>query len=50
MYRTVDISKNKYEELNKKSIFFLKFYENIKYDSHGNKIVFTTNYYSVFCK
>lgn len=38
MYRTVDISKNKYEELNKKSIFFLKFYENIKYDSHGNKI------------
>ena len=38
MNRTVDISKNKFEELNRNLIFFLKFCEDIKYDSHGNEI------------
>ena len=38
MRKTVEISKNKYEELKKSSIFFLKFYENIQYDYHGNKL------------
>lgn len=36
MAQTVDISKNRYEELKKNPVFFLKFYNNIRYDEQGN--------------
>lgn len=42
MYQTVDISKKRYEGLKSNPIFFLKFCENIQYDSNGKEIDYST--------
>lgn len=39
MTRTVNISKIKYEELRKNPVFFLKFFENIRYDYNSHEDV-----------
>lgn len=38
MAQTADINKSRYEELRKNPVFFLKFFENIRYDDNGNEI------------
>ena len=38
MAQTADISKIRFEELQKNPIFFLKFFENIRYDNKGKEI------------
>ena len=38
MPKIVDINKSRYEELRKNPVFFLKFFENIRYDDNGNEI------------
>ena len=42
MKQVVDISKNRYEELRKNPVFFLKFFENIQYDRHHNEVDYST--------
>lgn len=38
MAQTADLSKVRYEELQKNPVFFLKFFENIRYDDNGREI------------
>ena len=38
MAQTAEISKIRFEELQKNPIFFLKFFENIRYDKNGKEI------------
>ena len=38
MAQTADINKTRYEELKKNPVFFLKFFENIRYDNKGKEI------------
>lgn len=38
MAQTADIKKTRYEELKKNPVFFLKFFENIRYDNNGKEI------------
>lgn len=38
MAQTADINKTRYEELKKNPVFFLKFFENIRYDNNGKEI------------
>ena len=38
MRKTIKIAKNKYEELRKSSIFFLKFYDDEQYNYQGKKV------------
>lgn len=38
MAQTADINKTRYEELRKNPVFFLKFFENIRYDNNGKEI------------
>lgn len=40
--QTVDISKSRYEELKKNPVFFLKYFENIRYDDQGNENDYST--------
>ena len=42
MPQTADINKSRYEELRKNPVFFLKFFENIRYDDNGNEIDYST--------
>ena len=37
MAQTAEISKIRFEELQKNPIFFLKFFENIRYDNNGKE-------------
>lgn len=47
MYRTVNISKNKYEGLKNNPVFFLKFRKDIRYDSNGEELDCST-WYSLY--
>lgn len=38
MAQTADINKTRYEELKKNPVFFLKFFENMRYDNNGKEI------------
>ena len=38
MAQTADINKTRYEELKKNPLFFLKFFENIRYDNNWKEI------------
>ena len=42
MPQTADINKSRYEELKKNPVFFLKFFEYIRYDDKGNEIDYST--------
>ena len=41
MAQTAEISKIRFEELQKNPIFFLKFFENIRYDNNGKEIYYS---------